>query len=79
MFLDGGTILIETDQGDYSFDYRLKTSTEGRLYNGMPKNDNSNIIENSNDLENEIIEALKEYKNEFYQNSIDFIINNKGI
>lgn len=45
--------------------------------NGYPKRDNSNLIENSEDLENELIECLKLYKNDFYQSSIDYFINSK--
>ena len=39
--------------------------------------DNSNLIENSEYLENELIECLKLYKNDFYQSTIDYFINSK--
>ena len=60
MYLDGGTILIETDEGDYSIDYRIHTNTEGKVYRGYPEDDNSNLIEN----QKEIIKKLKEACNE---------------
>ena len=77
MFLDGGTIKITTDEGIFCFDHRIKTTTEGRLYEGMPKDDNSNLIENSDELEDRIIELLKFFHDDFYQSSIERFINSK--
>jgi hypothetical protein len=77
MFLDGGTIKITTDEGIFCFDHRIRTTTEGKLYDGMPKDDNSNLIENSNGLEQELIEQLKLFKCDFYQSSIDYFIKSK--
>ena len=77
MYLDGGTIELETDKGIFCFDGRIGSNTKGRLYDGYPKSDNSNLIENSEDLETELIECLKLYKNDFYQRSIDYFINSK--
>ena len=77
MFLDGGTLKITTDEGIFCFDHRLGTATEGRLYEGMPKDDNSNLIENSDELENRIIESLKFFHDNFYQSSIEHLINLK--
>lgn len=76
-YLDGGTTEIITNNGIYCFDSRLGTKTKGKLYNGYPKKDNSNLINDSNEIEKEIIEALKEYKDDFYQLSIDSFIKNK--
>jgi hypothetical protein len=77
MYKDGGTIEISTDKGVYCFDNRLFSQTKGKLYDGYPKKDNSNLIENSKDLENEIVECLKFYKNDFYQNTINYILKTK--
>jgi hypothetical protein len=77
MFLDGGTIKITTDEGIFCFDRRIRTTTEGKLYDGMPKDDNSNLIENSDELESRIIESLKFFKDDFYQSSIEHLINSK--
>jgi hypothetical protein len=44
------------------------------LYKGYPKDDNSNLIENSQELETSLIEGLKDYKDEFYQTSIDYLL-----
>jgi hypothetical protein len=35
-YLDGGTIQILTDHGDFYIDYRLGTKTPGVLYSGYP-------------------------------------------
>ena len=76
-YRDGGTIELETDKGIFCFDERIRSNTKGRLYEGYPKDDNSNLIENSEDLEMELIESLKLYKHVFYQSSIDYFINLK--
>jgi hypothetical protein len=73
-FLDGGTFNVNTDKGDYYFDHRIKTTTAGKLYLGYPRHDNSNIINNSDELEREIIDVLKTYKAGFYQQTVDNII-----
>ena len=77
MFLDGGTIKITTDEGIFCFDYRIMSTTKGRLYSGYPMNDISNLIENSEELEYRIIKSLKSYKNETYQKSIDHLVKSK--
>lgn len=73
-FLDGGTIEITTNQGIFSYDHRLFSKTQGSLYIGYPKDDNSNIIENSKDIELQILKALKLYSTEFYQETIECLI-----
>jgi hypothetical protein len=77
MYLDGGTIELDTDKGIFCFDKRIRSNTKGRIYDGYPKSDNSNLIENSEDLESELIEGLNFYKNDFYQSSIEYFINSK--
>jgi hypothetical protein len=74
MYKDGGTIEIVTDEGIYCFDDRLFTKTKGRLYNDYPKDDNSNLIENSTEIEKKIINALKEYDDDFYNEQIKNLI-----
>jgi hypothetical protein len=77
VYRDGGTIEVVTDKGIFCFDGRIGSNTKGRLYDGYPKSDNSNLIENSESIEAELIEGLKLYKNNFYQESIDYFINSK--
>lgn len=76
MFLDGGTILIETNLGDYSFDHRIGTTTPNAMYYGMPADDNENLLSEERVLEikPQILEALKGYYKEFYQPTIDKFI-----
>lgn len=75
MYRDGGTVELTCDKGVFCFDERIGSKTKGCLYDGYPKDDNSNLIENSDDLEKELIEALKSYKDNIYGSSIDnFII-----
>lgn len=76
-YLDGGTIEIETDRGTFCFDNRIGSTTNGRLYDGYPKRDNSNIIENSGELEAELLEILKSYKHSFYQKAIDHFVSER--
>ena len=77
IYMDGGTIELKTNKGIFCFDERIGSLTKGRLYEGYPKNNKSNLIENSYDLEHELIEKLKYFKDNFYQNSIDHFINSK--
>jgi hypothetical protein len=77
MYLDGGTIELGTDMEVFCFDNRIRSKTKGRLYEGYPKDDNSNLIENSDEIETQLIESLKSYKNDFYQSSIDYFIESK--
>jgi len=74
MFKDGGTSEITTTEGTFCFDNRLKSSFKGRLFNGYPQKDNSNLIEDSEKLKECLIEALSEFKDEFYQETIDYLV-----
>ena len=58
VYLDGGTVEITTDCGVFCFDDRIHTTTEGKLYWGQPKDDNSNMIKNSEEFLPAILEAL---------------------
>ena len=76
-YLDGGTTKVKTNKGAFSFDKRIRSKTCGSLYAGYPKDDNSNIIEDGKEIEEQIIKALKNYKHKFYQDSIDYFIKMK--
>jgi len=75
-YLDGGSILITTNEGVYCFDNRIHSTTKGKLYNGYPKGNDSNIIENSIKIEKILISALNEYENSFYSSTINNLIKN---
>ncbi len=77
IYLDGGTIMVYTDEGIFCFDDRLQSTTKGRLYHGYPLDDNSNLIGDSEELERKIIEGLVEYNDEFYSESIKKLINSR--
>lgn len=77
VYRDGGTMEIITDEGTFCFDGRIESSTKGRLYNGYPKDNNSNLIKNSEELEKKLIDNLKNYKDDFNQISIDHLIKTK--
>jgi len=70
IYLDGGTILLETDEGNYSIDYRVGYETKGKIYKDYPLDDDSNIITN----QKEILEKIKEASN---KSNIDSYVKNK--
>lgn len=57
-YLDGGTCLISTDNGNFAIDERIHTSTEGEIYQGYPEDDNSNLLANQDFIKSELLEAL---------------------
>lgn len=61
MYRDGGTEEITTDKGVFCYDHRIESLTAGSLFDGYPKDDNSNVIEDSCNIEDELLEALKQY------------------
>lgn len=74
-YRDGGTDELTTEDGtEYCLDGRIRSETKSRWYIGYPKSDNSNLIEDSKQLQIDLITALKDYKNDFYQKSIDYLI-----
>ena len=56
--LDGGTCLISTDNGDFAIDERMESSTIGKIYQGYPKDDNSNLLVNQDSIRAELLDAL---------------------
>lgn len=55
---DGGTISITTDTCKYCIDNRLFSETKGKIYLGYPNKDNSNIIDNQDEIKKEILESI---------------------
>lgn len=79
VYRDGGTIEIMTTEGSFCYDHRIMTTTRGKLFVGHP--DKGIPIEKGllgdetpENVEQKIIEALKEYKDSFYQSQIDNLI-----
>jgi len=61
----------------FCFDYRIATTTRGKLFNEYPQKDNSNLIEDSKELEDELLNALIIYsqkKENQNQPTLDYII-----
>ena len=75
-YFDGGTIEIRTNDKIYCFDDRLFTETPYQLYGGYPKDDNSNLIENSIEIQKELIEALNNYDDDYSKVIINIINEN---
>ncbi len=71
-YKDGGTIILHTDKGDFCIDNRMFSTTKHKVYDGYPKKDNSNLLNNTA-LETELFNELKNYKNSSHQNTIDHI------
>lgn len=66
MYLDGGTILIQTDIGDYAIDNRIESNTPNKIFNGYPLDDNSNLMENQNEIILKLKNACKESQVDSY-------------
>ena len=60
-YKDGGTMKLDTTDGVYCIDDRIRTVTKGAIFKGYPENDNSNIIEDQDNIKSNILEALSEY------------------
>lgn len=57
-YLDGGTISITTDTCEYCIDNRLFSETKGKIYLGYPNKDNSNLIDDQDEIKKEILESI---------------------
>lgn len=60
-YLDGGTIKIVTTDEIYCIDSRIKTKTKGNIFFGYPKDDNSNIAPNQDEIKIEMKNAIEKY------------------
>jgi hypothetical protein len=74
LYRDGGTIEVTTDEGIFCVDGRIESTTKGKFFVGYPLPDNSNIVLDSKNLELKIIEALKNYNDEFFDQAIHHFI-----
>ena len=78
VLLDGGSIVIDTNEGTYFIDNRIGSMTKDTIYKGIPESleDYDKIIKGetlTNTIRN-LIDGLSNYKNDFYQTSINYII-----
>ena len=44
-YKDGGTMRLDTTDGIYCIDDRIRTTTKGVVFKGYPEKDNSDILE----------------------------------
>jgi len=65
-FLDGGTVIVYTDEGDFYFNKKFDFGVEGHLYNGYP--DKSEIVE---DRAFEVLTALKYYNTQKFNRVLE--------
>lgn len=56
-YLDGGTVTIHTDEGEYCFDERIGTETTGQLWKGYPGR--GHLIEDDTQIVADLLEALQ--------------------
>lgn len=60
-YLDGGTIKIVTNEEIYYIDSRIGTTTKGSIFFNYPKDDNSNIVEEQDEVKSKLKNALEKY------------------
>ena len=59
--LDGGTIKVVTTDEIYCIDSRIKTRTKGSIFLGYPKDDNSNVVSNQEEIKMAIINEFEKH------------------
>jgi hypothetical protein len=71
-YRDGGTISIQTNQGDYCIDGRLlrhdiENLTEGMLFLGYPKDNQPLSLEDAKKIKTKIKSALKSFTGQVHE------------
>ena len=78
VLLDGGSIVIDTNEGIYFIDNRIGSMSINNIYNAIPESleDYSNMLEGETltDTIEKLIDGLSNFKNDFYQTTINHII-----
>jgi hypothetical protein len=72
-YRDGGTVEIQTIDGEYYIDFRLNTMTYGSFYDRYPKN-GVQPITLSDEIIEKILEGLELFESEFYGEVIKNVI-----
>ena len=63
-YKDGGTLQLVTvdesgqNEKTYCIDNRLRTTTKGKIYDGYPENDDSNLMGNQEEMKETILESM---------------------
>jgi hypothetical protein len=70
-YFDGGTVEVKTDIGIICIDYRIHSKTKEKLFREYPKDDNSNIIEENDELNelfsNCLVQFINDENNSYYE------------
>lgn len=72
-YKDGGTIELGTDKGNFFIDDRLFSVTKGKIYSEYPSDDNSNIIENQEEIKNNILKYIEPISFEYKERLIELL------
>jgi hypothetical protein len=72
---DGGSLVIQTDQGLFVVDNKLATTTAGRVFKGYPQKDKSNMIKDLKILL-DLKEAVQESSSSNYSKFV-FVTQNR--
>lgn len=72
-YKDGGTMVIGTDKGDFFIDNRISSETKGKIYSEYPKSDNSNVLENQDEIKNHIIKYIEPMKFDYKEHLIELL------
>lgn len=75
IWLDGGTIAIQTDEGDFYLDRRLGTDTFDEFYSHYPDNIDAVKLEINEEIKEKLIVALQDYPSGFYVNQVESLLN----
>jgi hypothetical protein len=66
VYRDGGTIKVETNEGTFYIDRRIRTETKANVYDDYPKS--GNIIDNGEEIKQRLYDSLESYEHPFYKN-----------
>lgn len=72
-YKDGCTIEIRTNKENFFIDNRLFSETKGKIYLEYPKSDNSNIIENQEEIKLLILEIINDVESVYKDNIIKLL------
>jgi len=72
-YKDGGTMEIVTDKGNFFIDDRISSETKGKIYSEYPKRDNSNVLENQDEIKNHIIKYIEPMKFDYKEHLIELL------
>ena len=66
VYRDGGTVKVETNEGIFYIDRRIRTETKGGVYDDYPNK--GNIIDNGEEIKQRLYNSMEGYEHPFYKN-----------